>query len=192
MLGEKIQRLRKEKGLSQEQLAAQITVSRQAISKWELGESTPDTDNIVQLCKIFQVSADYLLNDEYQSDGDIPAVKISSDDLKQEYQQKQSKARAIAGWSCLGVGALGVLVIFLLSTIYPTLGEITTRIPGTGVDEYGNILATYYFATGEIFSLGAFLTAHHLEVLFALCCVLCLVGAALLIAKARQGKKRGG
>ncbi len=52
MLGEKIQRLRKEKGLSQEQLAAQLTISRQAISKWELGESMPDTENIVQLSKL--------------------------------------------------------------------------------------------------------------------------------------------
>ena len=64
MLGEKIQQLRKEKGLSQEQLAAQLTISRQAISKWELGESMPDTDNIIQLSKLFSVSTDYLLNDE--------------------------------------------------------------------------------------------------------------------------------
>ena len=64
MLGEKIQRLRKEKGMSQEQLAAQLTISRQAISKWELGETMPDTENIVQLSKLFDVSTDYLLNDE--------------------------------------------------------------------------------------------------------------------------------
>lgn len=66
MLGEKIQRLRKEKGLSQEQLAAQLTISRQAISKWELGESMPDTENIVQLSKLFGVTTDYLLNDEFE------------------------------------------------------------------------------------------------------------------------------
>jgi len=47
--GEKLQALRKSKGMSQEQLAAQAIVSRQAISKWELGESLPDTDNIIQL-----------------------------------------------------------------------------------------------------------------------------------------------
>lgn len=64
MLGEKIHQLRKEKGLSQEELAGQLTVSRQAISKWELGESTPDTENVVQLSKIFGVSTDYLLHDE--------------------------------------------------------------------------------------------------------------------------------
>jgi len=60
-VGEKIHVLRKQSGMSQEQLAEKITVSRQAISKWELGESLPDIDNIVQISKIFDVSTDYLL-----------------------------------------------------------------------------------------------------------------------------------
>jgi len=62
-LAEKIQILRKQSGMSQEQLAEKITVSRQAVSKWEQGESFPDIDNIVQLSKIFDVSTDYLLKD---------------------------------------------------------------------------------------------------------------------------------
>jgi transcriptional regulator with XRE-family HTH domain len=66
MLGEKIHQLRKAKGLSQEELASQLTISRQAISKWELGEAMPDTDNIVQLSKLFGVSTDYLLNDDIE------------------------------------------------------------------------------------------------------------------------------
>lgn len=60
-LGEKIQVLRKQSGLSQEQLAAKILVTRQAISKWELSESLPDADNIVQLSEVFNVTTDYLL-----------------------------------------------------------------------------------------------------------------------------------
>ena len=60
-LGEKILILRKQNGLSQEQLAEKISISRQAISRWELNESIPDVDNIVQLSKVFNVSTDYLL-----------------------------------------------------------------------------------------------------------------------------------
>ena len=60
-LGEKIQVLRKQQGMSQEQLGALMTVSRQAISKWEVGESVPDVDNVVQLSDIFNVTTDYLL-----------------------------------------------------------------------------------------------------------------------------------
>jgi len=53
--------LRKEKGLSQEQLAEKIGVSRQAVSKWERSEASPDTDNIILLAKLYNVSLDELL-----------------------------------------------------------------------------------------------------------------------------------
>ncbi|MDR2599864.1 MAG: helix-turn-helix domain-containing protein [Oscillospiraceae bacterium] len=67
MIGKKIQSLRKDKGMSQEDLALKLTISRQAISKWELGESVPDTENVVQLSKLFGVTTDYLLNDDYET-----------------------------------------------------------------------------------------------------------------------------
>lgn len=59
--GEKLQKLRRESALSQEKLAEQLHVSRQAISKWELGTAVPDTDNIVRLSKFFQVPLEYLM-----------------------------------------------------------------------------------------------------------------------------------
>lgn len=74
--GKKIQFLRKESRMSQEKLAERINVSRQAISKWEQGTAVPDTDNIVQLSKFFQVPIEYLLFDEYDSVGEVePASK---------------------------------------------------------------------------------------------------------------------
>jgi len=60
-LKEKISALRKQHGMSQEQLAEQMYVSRQSISKWELGESLPDLANITRLSEIFGVTTDYLL-----------------------------------------------------------------------------------------------------------------------------------
>lgn len=68
-LGEKLQRLRKQNGLSQEQLAARLAVSRQAVSKWELDETMPDTENVIQLSRLFGVSCDYLLRDEVDEPG---------------------------------------------------------------------------------------------------------------------------
>ena len=65
-LGEKLQRLRRRSGLSQEQLAARLTVSRQAVSKWELDDAMPDTENVIQLSRLFGVSCDYLLRDEVE------------------------------------------------------------------------------------------------------------------------------
>ena len=60
LIGEKLRRLRIARQLSQEQLADKLQVSRQAISKWELGESIPDTENLILLSKFYGVSIDYL------------------------------------------------------------------------------------------------------------------------------------
>ena len=63
-IGEKIALRRRSAGLSQEALAGQLGVSRQAVSRWETNESLPDTEKILQLCRIFGVSADDLLLDK--------------------------------------------------------------------------------------------------------------------------------
>ena len=74
-LGNKIQKLRKENGLSQEALAEKIAVTRQTISKWELDQSEPDLSFIAQLCDIFGVSADYLIRENVTEKGKTPAPK---------------------------------------------------------------------------------------------------------------------
>lgn len=60
-LGEKIQQLRKATGISQEQLAEQLGVSRQSVSKWELDDAIPETSKIVLLSELFSISTDELL-----------------------------------------------------------------------------------------------------------------------------------
>lgn len=67
-IGEKIAKLRKELGLSQEKLAEKVEVSRQSVSKWELGQAIPDIQKVVQLSTLFNVSTDYLLHDELEID----------------------------------------------------------------------------------------------------------------------------
>ncbi|MBQ7943738.1 MAG: helix-turn-helix transcriptional regulator [Lachnospiraceae bacterium] len=76
---EKLVRLRKSNGMSQEELAEKLGVSRQAVSRWELGSTLPDIPNLTQLSELFGVSADYLIHDDYESDNDIPKVKESSE-----------------------------------------------------------------------------------------------------------------
>lgn len=67
--GKKLQFLRRQSGLSQEQLASQLSVSRQAVSRWELNETMPDTENVLQLSRLFGVSCDYLLCPEADDPG---------------------------------------------------------------------------------------------------------------------------
>lgn len=66
ILAEKISMLRKKSGWSQEELAYQLNVSRQSVSKWESGASIPDLERIIKLSQIFGVSTDYLLKEEIE------------------------------------------------------------------------------------------------------------------------------
>ena len=61
--GDKLIALRKKKGLSQEELAEKLGVSRQSVSKWESNNTYPETDKIVQICNIFECTMDDLIND---------------------------------------------------------------------------------------------------------------------------------
>ncbi len=80
-LGEKIQTLRKQQGLSQEALAEKLAVTRQTVSKWELNRSLPDLDFIARLSAVFQVSVDSLIKEElsvpekYSASEEPPAQK---------------------------------------------------------------------------------------------------------------------
>ena len=77
---EKLLQLRKREGYSQEELADKLGVSRQAISRWEIGTTMPDANNILRLSKLFGVTTDYLLNEDYESDNDLPKVKEVKED----------------------------------------------------------------------------------------------------------------
>lgn len=79
-VGLKIQTLRKQRGMSQEQLAEVLGVSRQAVSKWEMDQSVPDLDKIIALCDCFGVTSDYLLRDN--------SVPYFYEEPKTDYVQK--------------------------------------------------------------------------------------------------------
>lgn len=99
-IGEKIYQLRKKAEIYQEELAQQVKVSRQAISKWERDESPPDAEKIVLLSSIFSVSTDYLLMDEIDSQ-----VNSKNSYLPQAKSIKARKKRT-TGIILLAVGIL--------------------------------------------------------------------------------------
>lgn len=68
----KIKKLRKDNKMTQENLADKLNVSRQTISKWENGVTFPDIDNILEICRVFNVSSDSLLN--YQSEIEVRKI----------------------------------------------------------------------------------------------------------------------
>lgn len=82
-INERLLKLRKEKGYSQEELANEINVSRQTISKWETGESNPDFDKIEPLCNLYGISADELIRG------------VKSEALKEEIDINEEKNEEI-------------------------------------------------------------------------------------------------
>lgn len=83
ILADKIIDLRKKNGWSQEELASQLGVSRQSVSKWESAQSIPDLERILKMSTLFGVSTDYLLKDDVEPESDpqpIPEADAPADD----------------------------------------------------------------------------------------------------------------
>ena len=91
LLSEKIMSLRKRNGWSQEELAQQLGVSRQSVSKWESMASMPDIQKIMAMSELFGVSTDYLLRDELE---ELPATAIAADYAASSVQSGSSDPAA--------------------------------------------------------------------------------------------------
>ena len=126
-LPDKIIMHRKSNGWSQEDFAEKLNVSRQAISRWENGTALPDAQNILQISKLFNVTTDYLLNDDYESDSDIPAIQTATNETEDLFSKKK-RLHLIAAicftvsWFCALMGVVNstndiqfTLSIFMLS-----------------------------------------------------------------------------
>lgn len=103
IFADKLIQLRKKAGWSQEELAAQMKVSRQSVSKWESAQSIPDLDKMVQLSKIFGVTTDYLLKDEIEDKGmlvseeeETTVRKVSMEEAVRFIQVKTETAKLVA------------------------------------------------------------------------------------------------
>ena len=81
IFSEKLQILRKNKGLTQEALADKLGVSRQAVAKWEAGQVYPDITNLIQISDLMNVSVDYLVKDQDCSVSVKPQTATDLDEL---------------------------------------------------------------------------------------------------------------
>lgn len=104
--------LRKKSGLSQEQLAEKLGLSRQAVSKWERAEASPDTDNLICLAKIYNVSLDDLLNSDQSVEDIAKEVKEETDEKENELIKKEEKKSPYA-WVEALVGAISMAVVLI-------------------------------------------------------------------------------
>ena len=112
MLSEKIYTLRRKNGLSQEQLAEKIGVSRQAISKWEGGLSTPELDKLKTLSEYFQITIDELTGDQ--------AINTSDDAIEKRTSVPRKTAESKIGICLCFIGAVCLILFGILTVIHPS------------------------------------------------------------------------
>lgn len=93
-IASRLQKLRREKGYSQEELADKLGVSRQAVSKWERAESSPDTDNLIVLAKLYGISLDELLLNSSEYD-ELENNTINDEETKQESESSDDNEEEI-------------------------------------------------------------------------------------------------
>lgn len=111
-IAERLQELRKKAGYSQEQVAEQLGLSRQAVSKWESGQGKPEIDNVVKLMELYGVSADYILLG-IENRATTPATEKKK--ISKEYRKAIGCIAMIAATAIITVlfiTALGVLQKF--------------------------------------------------------------------------------
>ncbi len=93
VFGDKLLQLRKNNDMSQEELANELGVSRQAISRWETGNVYPDSANLLKIAQMFKVTTDYLLNNEYSVKEDLNKADYIRDSNKKHMKQKAEQKR---------------------------------------------------------------------------------------------------
>lgn len=131
-LGEKLLSYRKKKGLSQEEVADILHVTRQTVSKWETDQSTPDFDKIVPICDLYEVSTEEL----FREDGVVREESNSkSNDSSTEYHKKKALYTTIA------------VMLYILSVVVIIFFSVVLRSPIIGVCVFFLVIAV---ATGML------------------------------------------
>ena len=118
---EKIALLRKQKGMTQEALAFKLGISRQSVSKWETGECEPDLSKLKEIASMFEVSIDYLLNDNYEDEVD-KGDKIDDYNVYNNYHIEKNS------WLLITIVSLIVLLVTFIMSFFVKVDTGTDQI----------------------------------------------------------------
>ena len=112
MFGENLKTLRKNKGITQEELAVRLNVVRQTVSKLEKGQSVPDAEMLVKLAEIFEVPVSRLLGPRIEPDTQPNALAEQLARINEQLVIKNRRAKRI--WTAIAVIAAGAVLLQLL------------------------------------------------------------------------------
>ena len=134
-LSEKLYELRKKSGLSQEQLAEQLDVSRQAISKWESGKAVPESNTLISISKFFNVTLDYLMKEDAPAASETEPAQGEEKNLPFTNTGRNKRIPGLVvclgGIACLIVW--GLISILLPSTSNQISESSMITIDGNGI-----------------------------------------------------------
>ena len=154
---EKLTRLRKREGISQEELALYLEVSRQAVSRWEQGTALPDAGNLLKLRQRFGVSVDWLLEDAqgWAALTDSPTAPGAAEGAAPKLR------KSVLPWAIpLGISVFGLLLLGIFASVFPA-----EYVIGAAMEVGTEAVSAEKVYTG----LAGFLKCNRLEWLFVLC-----------------------
>ena len=158
--GEKLQQIRKASGLSQEQLAQQLDVSRQSISKWELNDAVPDVNKLIILSELFSVSIDDLLMDEQQSKENNKAKNSTT--LAVISKRNLAHKQIVMGFITVVIGLIMLVLEYMYLPIFGTMQKAQVNAQGFYSDfiKYAKVqpMPTIFAITVIIIILGVLFT----------------------------------
>lgn len=137
ILADKIVTLRKRAGWSQEELAAQLGVSRQSVSKWEGAQSVPDMQKVVQMSRLFGVTTDYLLKEELgepepaPAESDAPLRCVTMEQAADYLSLRRAAAPKLAAATLLCV--LSPVALLLLAALSDRPGAALSENAAAGI-----------------------------------------------------------
>lgn len=135
--GEKIRQIRKMSGMTQEELAEKLNVSRQTISKWESGLSSPDLENAANLCSLFQISLDDLVKERQVMEKE---EKITLQDMMKIHRRTQRMTIVmLSGLFFFVVGVLAAVFVLALRSTTLSMEYMLYRYIATGRYDYAEV-----------------------------------------------------
>lgn len=125
MLGDNIKTLRKNKGLTQEELAIKLNVVRQTVSKWEKGFSVPDADVLQKIADILEVDVKQLLGADTETEQERNDLAEQLSRINEQLAIKNQRSRRI--WKAVGIVLLAVLLFNILLAIFGSYSYIEIK-----------------------------------------------------------------
>lgn len=126
MFGENLKTLRKQKGFSQEELAARLHVVRQTISKWEKNLSVPDADTLIRLAELLEVSVSELLGTKIENETITSDVADQLSRINEQLAIKNRRSRRI--WKAVAIILAAIVLINILIALFFSVPDLDGNV----------------------------------------------------------------